>query len=306
MKKLLTMCMALSLVGGMVFVGDAARLSAPDDAARAALIKLYKSLSEEQKKQALLDFKDKDRHAEVFPASKRKGIPYANLNADQKGLIEEVVRSMTSDYGAQRCLQIPKETGETLRFLTFFGEPSAKTPFAWRIGTHHLTLIFAEFGSDRANEFGPILLGGNPVKAMWDEEDAIFLQLYAALTPEEVKNMTAAIKGASSNSGAAMGKDGKAGLRIGDLNDKARKLAASLFSKRLDVFSADRRKIMEDMVALGGGVDNLRLAVWGTPAKSFHDGATYHWRIGSDSVVCDWQTLGNNHIHMTLRGRAKG
>ena len=270
---------------------------------RAAAIKLYQSLSDDQKKQAVRDFKDKDRHTEAFPAVKRQGIPYANLSAEQKTMIEDIVKSMTSEYGAQRCLQIPKETPETLRFLTFFGEPSAKTPFAWRIGMHHLTLIYAEFGNEKSNEFGPILLGGNPVKSMWDEEDAILLQLYAALTPDEAKNMTASLKGTSSNSGAAIG---KAGLRIGDLNDKAGKLAAGLLNKRLEVFSADRRKVIDDIIQRDGGVPNLRLAVWGTPTKSFKEGPAYHWRIGGPSVVCDWQTAGKNHIHMTLRGRVKG
>ena len=99
---------------------------------------------------------------------------------------------------------------------------------------------------------------------------------------------------------------GKAGVRIGDLNEKSRKLAASLFSKRLDVFSADRRKVVDDIVKRDGGVENLRIAIWGAATKSHLEGGSYHWRIGSDAIVCDWQTAGKNHIHMTLRGRLKG
>jgi hypothetical protein len=75
--------------------------------------------------------------------------------------------------------------------------------------------------------------------------------------------------------------------------------------KRLEVFSADRRKIMDELIQRDGGVDNLRLVVLGNMTKPNLEGGIYHWRIGSDTIVCDWQTVGKNHIHMTLRGRPK-
>ena len=49
--------------------------------------------------------------------------------------------------------------GEGQRYVTFFGTPTADGPFAWRFAQHHLTLIYADFGKDKPNEFGPILLG---------------------------------------------------------------------------------------------------------------------------------------------------
>jgi hypothetical protein len=63
---------------------------------------------------------------------------------------------------------------------------------------------------------------------------------------------------------------------------------------------------LEKLIEQTGGVENLRIAVWNEITKSHKDGGNYHWRIGSDAVVCDWQTVGNNHIHMTLRGRPRG
>ncbi|MSQ96885.1 MAG: DUF3500 domain-containing protein [Gemmataceae bacterium] len=300
MKHIILLGVSVLLIGAAVFVSRANRPSAPDDDARAAVIKLFQSLSDEQKALALRDVKDKDRYTEAFPAVKRPGIAFSTLKVEQRTMINDVIKAMCSEYGAQRCLEIAKEGGE--RYLTFFGEPTAKGPFAWRVGMHHLTLVYADFGQDKANEFGPILLGGNPAKTMWEAEEKIALALYAALTPEEVKSLAEKTKGASSGSGASLG---KAGVRIGDLNEKARKLAGSLLQKRLDVFSADRRKIMEGLIERDGGVDNLRVAVWGAITKSHLEGGNYHWRIGSDTIVCDWQTAGKNHIHMTLRGRAK-
>jgi Protein of unknown function (DUF3500) len=301
MKRFFQMGLCILLMAGAMFLSRSTPAAA-DDALRASVIKLFQSLTDEQKKLAVLDVKDKDRYSEVFPASKRPGIPYTQLKAEQKALITEVVKTMTSEYGAQRCLEVTKETPEGARYLTFFGEPSEKKPFAWRIGMHHLTLLFAEFGSDPANEFGPILLGGNPAKSLWEAEEKIVLELYAALKPEELKKIQESAKGVSSGSG---GKMGKGGVRIAELNDKARQLATSLFAKRLDVFSADRRKVVDDIVKRDGGPENLRLIIWGQAVKSHLEGGNYHWRIGSDAVVCDWQTVGKNHLHMTLRGRLK-
>ena len=176
MKKILAFGTSIFLVICVVFVGRASRLDTADEAARGAAMKLYQSLNEEQKKQALRDFKDKDRHTEAFPAVKRPGIPYSMLTArpSKKAMINDVVKGMTSaPMEPSGFEEIAKETPDGSRFLTFFGEPSGKTPFAWRIGMHHLTLVYAEFGTDNANEFGPILLGGNPAKTLWDEEEKL-------------------------------------------------------------------------------------------------------------------------------------
>src|SRR5204862_4024583 len=95
--------------------------------------------------------------------------------------------------------------------------------------------------------------------------------------------------------------DAKTGIRIGDLSDKAKPLAAKLFQKRLAVFSDDRQKIMEEILKREGGLENLRIAFWGEATKSQHDGGNYHWKIGNALVLADWPTVGKEHIHMTVR-----
>src|SRR5262249_61257919 len=117
--------------------------TANDEAARAAAVRLFKSLSDDQKKKALSSFTDKDRYKEEFPAVERKGLPFKELTADQKAQVEDVVRAMCSDYGASRCLEVAKQTPDNRRYLNFYGAPEAGKPFAWRIAMHHLTLIYA-------------------------------------------------------------------------------------------------------------------------------------------------------------------
>jgi hypothetical protein len=299
MKRLLLLLACAFVLGGAVVVGWGAKAPAPDEAARAAAIKLFDSLTDGQKKAAVKDFNDKERFVEAFPAVERPGLSFDKLSAEQKKLVEDVLRAMTSDYGAGRCLAVAKQTAANRIYLNFFGTPAAEQPFAWRVATHHLTLIYAEFGKDRASDFGPILLGGNPVNDLWDDEEKLALELYASLTPEEVRRVKG--KGGSGSGGAL----GASGVPIGELSAKPRGLAAKLLQQRLAVLSDDRRRAFEEMVRRDGGIDNLRIAFWGEANKSHRDNGNYHWKIGGDTVLCDWQTVGKNHIHMTLRARGK-
>lgn len=298
MKKLLLFGCCAAVLGAAIVFGQSGKDKVNnDDAARAAAVKLFKSLTDEQKKLALKEVDDKDRYAEVFPPGERKGISLKALSADQKTLIDDVVRAMTSEYGASRCLELAKQSGDDGRYLTFYGMPEEGKPFAWRLAQHHLTLIYAEFGKDKVNEFGPILLGGNPVNKLWEDEEKILLQLRAALSDEEAKAVAGKGDGTS---GKAIG---TAGMKIGDLGDKAKALAKKLLEQRLAVFSAERRKLLEDLIAADGGVETQRLAIWGDAAKGHMDGGNYSWKIGGAVLLCDWQTVGKNHIHMTLRAK---
>jgi hypothetical protein len=298
-KRLCQVGCILLLIGAVVVARDT-RPSANDEAARAAAVRLWKSLTEDQKKLALCDFNDKDRYSEVFPETKRKGIPYSMLTAEQRAMTEEVVRGMCSEYGATRCLEVAKQTKDAGRYLTYYGEPEPGKPFAWRIAMHHLTLIYAEFGTDKSNEFGPVLLGGNPVKDLWDPEEKILLELRASLSEDEVKKV---VKTGGKASGAPI--DDREGVKIGELSEKPKALAKKLLDQRLAVFSADRRKVLEKMIAAEGGVEALRIGLWGDAGKGQMDGGNYCWKIGGATVLVDWQTAGKNHIHMTVRGRGK-
>lgn len=286
MNKLLAMG-TFAAVAGLALWSASPAQTAPGEK---AAIALFKSLTEEQKKLALHPVDAKERYKEDFPEVKRPGLPYALLSAEQKKMVEDAVRAVTSDYGAERLLELAKQTGDKGRYLNFFGEPGDGKAFAWRVAMHHLTLVYAEFGEQKAEEFGPILLGGNPVKTLWDGEDQIFLKLYAALTPEEL--------------GKAKGK-APGGANLGNLNEKARELARSLLAKRLEVFNPEYRKIFQAQVEREGGADKLRLTIQGDGSKSHHEGGNYTWAIVGQNLLCNWQTAGKEHIHMTLRARKK-
>ena len=296
MRKLFPLA-GVVLVFGAVLLAQNKNPAASDDAARVAAVKLFKCLTDEQKKLAVKDLDDKERWKQDFPPVERPGLPYSKLTAEQKAMIDEVIQGMCSEYGAKICLEVEKQTPDDRRYLFFFGTPEEGKPFAWRIAMHHLTLLYAEFGKDKASEFGPVLLGGNPVNKLWDEEEKILLDLRAALSDDEVKK--AAGPGGS-------GQDvGDKGVKIGALNDKAKPLAKKLLEKRLDVFSADRRKVLEKLIEGEGGAESLRFTLTGDATKGHLEGGNYSWKIGGAVVLCDWQTVGKNHLHLTVRGKAK-
>lgn len=299
MKRLTLQLGCLLALGAIAVLARADKEASPDEGARKAAVKLFESLTDEQKKLAVKDFADKERLVEDFPAPNRPGLPMSQLNADQKKLVEAMIGAITSEYGAGRCNVILKQAGEARRFVNFFGTPSMDRPFAWRLVLHHLTLVYAEFGKDAPEEFGPVLLGGNPVKEIWDDEEKILLELVASLDETEAKSIK---NKAAGGSGAPIG---ESGIKVGDLKEKPRALAGKLLTQRLAVFSADRRKVIEKLVEREGGIDALRISLTGNAAKSQHEGGNYAWKIGSPAFLCDWQTAGKEHIHMTVRARPK-
>ena len=65
-----------------------------------------------------------DRYTEQFPEVQRPGLPYAKLTAEQKTLVDNVIKAMTSTYGAERCMTVAKQSSDKGRYINFFGTPS--------------------------------------------------------------------------------------------------------------------------------------------------------------------------------------
>ena len=145
-------------------------------------------------------------------------------------------------------------------------------------------MVYVEFGGDAPGEFGPVLLGGNPAGDLWDEEDRLFLALYASLSADELAKVP-----------------GK-GMKVGDLSAKPRELAVKLLDKRLEVFNPEYRKNFDAQLKGDGGAENLYLTINARDAsKSHHQGGRYYWRLAGERVFCDWSVQGDEHLHLTLR-----
>src|SRR2546421_7738003 len=163
MKRVLILCLVM-------FFALAARAESP---LQQSAVKLYESLSPEQRKAVTLPFDSPERTSQVFPPGKRPGIQLKDLSEEQRNAAIDLVRKFTSDYGFEKAEAITKQgaPGAWGRFyLTYFGEPGENKTYAWRIAEHHLTIVDIEFENGEVRAVGPILLGANP-PTLWDEEE---------------------------------------------------------------------------------------------------------------------------------------
>ncbi len=282
MKRILLMGIVFVLFGAALALSQ--RGPTPDETARAAALKLFQSLTGPQKKEAARDWNDTSRGLIRF-ATEGTGTPISQMSDEQKKLVDDLFRSLLSDFGLKRCL----EMGGKGR-VTFYGNPDAGR-FACRIDkNNHLTLVHIEFGKEPGGEFGPIVLGakGAGEATIWVEEDKLALEFAAALTADDAKK----IKGK--------------GLLIGELSEKPQLQARKLLEQRLAVFSAVGRKVLDDAIRHDGGVDKLRIVLGGDAGKSIDDGGNYSWSITSASFSCAWQFAGKSHPHMTLKAKRPG
>jgi len=152
---------ALALAAGLAaaaFVAREAEGTGPRLTEAAA--KLVASLSDDQKKKAIMPFDSKERTRWFFtPQQKgkaytRKGLPLEDMDADQKMLALALVRAATSKAGFDKAtgimgledllLDIEKGKGPVRNklwyFVSFFGEPTKSGKWGWRVEGHHLSL----------------------------------------------------------------------------------------------------------------------------------------------------------------------
>ena len=93
----------------------------PTQAMQDNAIKLFDSLTPEQKKQALLPYDSPEKKSEVFPGGKRPGIQIKTLNDDQQKMALELLTAFTSDAGRKTAIAITEQKPDNpARFPRFW------------------------------------------------------------------------------------------------------------------------------------------------------------------------------------------
>ena len=264
-------------------------------------IKLFNSLTPEQKQNALLPYDSPEKKSEVFPGGKRPGVQIMNLNADQQQLAMDLLTAFTSESGKKTALAITHQKpdnpadspGFPLYYLCYFGEAGPDKTFAWRITEHHLTLVHVEVEKGHTTNFGPILLGANPPDLFDTEEDKM-IALYNALTPEEKAKCENTGKNAASF--PARGKS----IKIGELNDTAKAAAKAVLENRLAFFSEDIRKQIQASLDEQGGADALQVYFYGEATKKCSEGGKWDFKLASKEFLCDYENT-RGHIHLSCK-----
>jgi len=287
------------------FADPAASATMQDNA-----IKLFDSLSAEQKQQALLPYDSPEKKSEVFPGGKRPGVQIKTLSDDQQKLAMELLTAFTSDAGRKTALEITRQKpdnpadspGFGQYYLCYFGEPGAGKTYAWRIAEHHLTLVQVEVEKGEPTTFGPVLLGANPPTLFDDEEDKM-IALYNAMTPQERAKCENAGKGVSSFPPPPHGKS----IRAGDLSPSAKEAAKAILDGRLAFFSDPIRDRVKGFLEAAGGFEALQVSFYGEATKRCRDGGKWDFKMASKDFLCDYENT-RGHIHLSVKSMppAKG
>jgi hypothetical protein len=269
--------------------------------------KLFASLSEEQKKLALLPFDSRERNKIRYEGGKRPGIHIKDLTPEQQKLAEELLTQFTSPYGKEKSIAIADQpsntndptTGFTRYYVAFFGDPTADKDYAWRIAEHHLTIVHVEVADGKLTSFGPILLGANPPN-LWDAEEGKMIALYSVMTPEE--------RAKSANQGKAnsseFAKPGTKSIRLGDLSQTAKQAALEVLNHRLTFFADEIQQRIREQLTTSGGEDTLQLAFYGAAEKKCREGGRWDFKLFNDKFLCDYENT-RAHIHFSLRTSEK-
>ncbi|HJQ23450.1 MAG TPA: DUF3500 domain-containing protein [Blastocatellia bacterium] len=141
------------------------------------------SLTAEQRSKALMEFNDEERFNWFYVPRARRGIPLKELDERQRQLAHDFLKATLSQrgyYKATTIMQIELVLREiesptpgdpataarrdpALYYFSFFGQPSDKGPWGWRIEGHHLSLNFTAING-RVAATTPTFFGSNPAE----------------------------------------------------------------------------------------------------------------------------------------------
>ena len=140
-----------------------------------------KTISAEQKKEAMIDFENLVRFDWHYIPRERKGLSLKKMKPEQRTAAMAMIRLMLSAEGYQKTEQIidlenvlrvveSRPANDTYRdpenfSFSIFGDP-AKDPWGWRVEGHHLSLNFTSVRGEIA--FTPGFFGSNPGTVLAD------------------------------------------------------------------------------------------------------------------------------------------
>ncbi|MDY6948389.1 MAG: DUF3500 domain-containing protein [Pseudomonadota bacterium] len=319
------------LIGAVVlFISSGAalmssRADTPDESEQpggaAAARALLQSLPETKRAQAKLSFDSRERTNWNYVPTRRAGVALAELDANQKTLVDPLLRSALSPTGfatAQQIVQhesiLAQMEGNSRRdpefyYTAVFGEPGPRAPWAWRFEGHHLSVNVTQVNG-QPQVVAPLFMGSNPARVpsgpkaglrLLGPEEDVARDLIRML-PEERRSRAMLAKDAFPD--IITRNDPKVrsltvdGLAAGNMSQpeqtQLRKLL-HVYSGRM-TGSAAREQL--DRIERAG-FDKLHFG-W---AGSLEPGQPHYYRIHGPTVLIEYDNTQNdaNHVHSVWR-----
>lgn len=282
------------------------RLAAAEPSpAEAAVTRLAATLTEEQRKVALLPFND--------PRLTRAGanwhvIPQkigALYTPEQQKLIHEIVRGVTSGEGYERFLrQMQDDDGGFGNFsAAIFGTPGAG-PCAFLLTGRHLTLRAEGNALPDAVFGGPIIYGhgaaGNQKANLFYYQTKSANEVFQALDGKQRER--ALLPTAPAESSIEIKKSGFNGIAIGELSADQKTLVERVMKQLLAPYrEADVHEAMHALKA-NGGLEKVHLSFYRNDDLG-NDQEWDIWRLEGPTLV--WHFRGAPHVHTWVNFRTK-
>jgi hypothetical protein len=280
------------------------------------------ALTPEQQAKATFEFKNDERFNWHFIPRERKGLPFKEMNSEQRHLALALLQSALSEKGYLKATNVMLTVEQVLRelenqsarrdpgryCLTLFGNP-AKSPWGWRMEGHHLSLNFT-VGDDHLPAITPSFFGSNPAEVPhgphkglrnFAAEEDLGRQLVKSLDDEQRKT---AVLGGDAPGDILTGASRKAdrlqplGIAAARLTKSQQELLWSLLKEyvhkyRSEIADAEWKKIQ------AAGVEQLHFA-W---AGALEPRQKHYYRIQGPAFLIEYDNTQNdaNHVHTVWR-----
>jgi hypothetical protein len=268
---------------------------------------LYDSLKEEQRKLVLFPF-DHPKRGEVSnnwhivdPATGAIGKLY---NSDQKELLRQILKGVTSEDGFERFSRQMKDDAGGFEEYTcaIFGEPGTKA-FEWVMTGRHLT-IRADGNSVENTAFGGPIFYGHAVKFdeepdhpgnVWWPQARLANKVYAALDgKQKAKALLEKDPPDSAETVRLRGAAELPGIAVSELSADQKQLVEETIQSMLAMYrKSDVDEVIECLKA-NGGLESLRMSFY-KEGDLGADGIWDRWRLEGPAFV--WYFRGSPHVH---------
>ena len=271
----------------------------PDSAAETAVGQLYGTLTDAQKKEICFDFDHdlrKKIHANWHITKPVVGQDFYSV--EQRGIINEIVKGVTSEDGYDRLIKQMDDDDGGLDFYScaIFGKPG-EGPFQWELTGRHLTLRADGDSVDKA-AFGGGIVYGHGIEETADnlfhyqtkQTDKVFKALDANQAKAALQN-----KPPQESDVKLRGENAPfAGIGVSELSSDQKQLVKQTLKKLLAVYREEDVKEVMKILKGRGGLDALHMAFY-QQGDLNKDKVWDIWRIEGPGFV--WHFRGAPHVH---------
>jgi hypothetical protein len=292
---------AFALGAAPFLTGSRAAMAAPTatSAAETAVKRLYESLTEKQSSVVCLPFDHELRkriNANWRITEARISSDF--LTVDQVGIVDEIIKGVTSEEGYDKLQKQMKADAGGLPGYSFaiFGQPGTDR-FEFELTGRHLTLRADGNSVPGAAFGGPIIYGhgvGKPSQNLFFNQTQQVNKVFQALDPAQAKKALVDTS-PDEDAVALQGAEGKfPGLAVSEMSDDQIELVEQTVKSLLGVY---REEDVDEAIAVlkqGGGLKKLHMAYY-SDSDLEGDKVWDVWRIEGPSFV--WHFRGDPHVH---------